>query len=174
MNQMYNRAVFNNGKSCKNNELIGIMQQQYYASQFQQQILTQTSYTKVKKAEQQRLINEKAIMSNKRVYKPTAPRPIQQKQATNSMAITGRAKSKKRSVVKTTKNKISNVPKANVTSTTSTLSKAQKRKLRMKQKKLYKAHVKLSKAQKRKLRMKKNKNGNQSVEKNDEKLSKAQ
>merc|ERR1712228_492236 len=111
-----------------------------------------------------------------RVYKPKAQRPIQQKQATNSMDIIGRAKSQKLSVVKTAKNKISNVPKANVNSTTSTLSKAQKRKLRMKQKKLYKAHVKLSKAQKRKLRMKKNKNGNQSVEieKNDEKLSKAQ
>merc|ERR1712154_444737 len=97
--------------------------------------------------------------------------PIQQKQATNSMGITGREKSKKRSVWK-------NVPKANVNST-SPLSKAQQRKLRI-QKEKWKS-VTLSKAQKRKLRMKNKKNGNQSrsnrnfikpsVEKNEEKLS---
>merc|ERR1712087_536787 len=62
--------------------------------------------------------------------KPITTPPIQQRPATNSLAMTGRAKSQN-----TTK-KVSNPPKTNVNGTaTTTLSKAQKRKLRMQRKK---------------------------------------
>jgi len=69
-------------------------------------------------------MNGRAKLPNKPITTP----PIQQRPATNPLAMTGRAKSQN-----TTK-KVSNPPKTNVNGTT-TLSKAQKRKLRMQRKK---------------------------------------
>merc|ERR1712087_529057 len=71
-------------------------------------------------------MNGRSRLPNKPIITP----PIQQRPATNSLAMTGRAKSQN-----TTK-KVSNPPKTNVNGTaTTTLSKAQKRKLRMQRKK---------------------------------------
>merc|ERR1712087_76478 len=71
-------------------------------------------------------MNGRSRLPNKPIITP----PIQQRPATWALAMTGRAKSQN-----TTK-KVSNPPKTNVNGTaTTTLSKAQKRKLRMQRKK---------------------------------------